>query len=653
MYEDPKSKISQLEKVLDARDDLVSKKIKRHELHDHHANVAGDWDQKEFIVGDEVTPLSKNTGNSLITEGSRKSAWPLKILIGSIIFFVLALLVVAYNFLSGGNVVSGNNIEITVKSPISIAGGEILSFELEIKNNNNVTLVGADLGLDFPSSARNTQDSSEPAKRVQQFLGDILPGQTVKKNFSVILFGLENEKEDIKISLEYKISGSNSLFNKTKNFTTLISSAPVNIVISGPREVNTNQVVDYTVDITSNSTAVIKNLLLKVDYPFGFSYVSSNPATFSKNNLWLIGDLGPGVKRTIKFVGVLSGQEGEERSFNFEVGSQSTTDNLNIDVPFASNGAPITIRRPFVGADIYLNGSTNSEYIASAGSEVETVIKWRNNLAYEVSDVSLVVKINGNMVDKSSIRVDGGFYRSIDNTIVFNKATDKTLARLDPGQEGESIFTFRSFGTNSITGAGLINPTIVLDLAVSGQRLQYGEDQENVLFSDSRKVKITSNPQLSAKALYYIGPFQNTGPVPPKSEQETTYTITWTVINPLNNLSGARVTTVLPPYITWLSAVSPQGEKVDYDAGTGTVVWNIGNISSGAGVVSSAKQVSFQISLLPSVSQIGTAPDLVGDAVLTAKDNFTLTDVSNTFFKLNTRLSNDPYFSPNTETVMQ
>jgi hypothetical protein len=300
-----------------------------------------------------------------------------------------------------------------------------------------------------------------------------------------------------------------------------------------------------------------------------------------------------------------------------------------------------------------LNGEENKEVISSAGGKIEAVIKWQNNLQYEVRDVSITVKLSGNTLDKSSVQVDDGFYRSVDNTIIFNKVTNSALDSLDPGEFGVSNFSFSSFSPGSVTGSGLINPTLVLDISVSGSRVDFQGGVQDVLFADSRKIKITSDPQLLAKALHYIGPFQNSGPIPPKAEQETTYTITWTVTNPLNSLSNARVSAILPPYIKWLGTVSPARENVSYDSGTGLLIWSIGNISAGAGVTSSAKEMSFQISFLPSVDQIGLAPVLVGEMLLTAKDNFTLTEVSNSYPSLSTDLNGDPYFKDGSEKVVK
>jgi hypothetical protein len=499
----------------------------------------------------------------------------------------------------------------------------------------------------------NAADLTTAVKRNQLFLGDILPGKTAKKNLKVVLFGAENEKKNLSMTLEYKVAGSNSLFNKVKVVPILITSAPVSLVVSGPTEINANQAVSFTVEVTSNSTSVIKNLLLKATYPFGFSFSNSSPNAFAKSNTWLIGDLAPGEKRTIKISGMVSGQEGEERGFNFSLGSQSAADTSLIDTAFTSSFSSVTIRRPFVSADVSLNGDQSAEYVTGAGDKIEAIVNWKNNLPYQVSDISIAIKMAGNALDKSAVQVDGGFYRSFDNTIIFDKTTDRTLATLEPGQSGESKFTLRSFSAASVTGSGLSNPVISMAITVGGKTINSNTSAQNILFADSRKIKVTSNPQISAKALYYVGPFSNKGPIPPKAEAETTYTITWTVTNPLNNLTGTRVTAVLPPYTKWLDTISPSSEKISYDSGTGQITWAVGNVSAGAGTVSSAREASFQVSVVPSVSQIGETPDIVGEAILIARDVFTGATVTDAFQAVSTELTSDPYFRIDSSAVVK
>jgi hypothetical protein len=655
MYEDPKSKISQLGKVLDAREDRVTKKIKRHELHDHESNIPEDWDDSATESGEEIvsSPTFSGSAGNLAPQVKKKMSWEIKVLLGSVIFFVIALLAVAYKFLGGGIIVSGDNIEVTVKAPVSIAGGEVLPVEIEVKNNNSVKLVGADLAISFPSGTMQADNISIPLKRSQLFLGDIDPGKSVKKSLKVVLFGSENEKKNIALALEYKVTGSNSLFNKKKDVPVLITSAPVSLVVTGPSDINTNQTVSFDVEITSNSTSVIKDVLLVATYPFGFTFSNSSPNTFAKNNLWLIGDLVPGEKRNVKITGNVSGQEGEERGFNFTLGNQSKTDLNTIETPFNTSFSSVTIRRPFVSADLYLDESDAAEHVAVAGAKIKGVVKWKNNLSYQVSNVSIIVKLTGNALDKSSVEVDDGFYRSVDNVIIFDKSTDPVFASLDPGQDGESEFEIKSFSPTSITGSALSNPVIIAEISAQGKVTGDTNQSENVSFFDFRKIKITSDPSIFAKALYYVGSFQNKGAIPPKAEAETTYTVTWTVTNPLNGLSGARVSAVLPPYVKWLEVVSPSSEKMSYDANTREVIWSLGNISAGAGNVSPAREVSFQISFLPSVSQIGEVPPLVGVATLSARDIFTSAVVSSSFAPVTTNLSSDPYFKSESGKVVK
>ncbi len=649
MYDDPKSKIGQLEKVLNAREDKVSKKAKvRHELHAHESTVPGEWDNSEFAVSDE------EIDNNLGANEAKKMSLAIKILYGSLGFFILAILIVIIKFTFGGNIVSGDNIEVNVKAPISVAGGEMLPIEIEVVNENSVTLLGTDLGVTYPIGAMQANDISAPAKREQIFLGDIAPGDSVFKNLKVYLFGSENEKKEIKLTLEYKVTGSNSLFNKTKNVSVLVTSAPASVVVTGPTEVNTNQSVNYKVEVISNSTSVIKNLLLKVDYPFGFAFGDSDPGTYAnKNNLWLIGDLAPGDKRTINIYGTVTGQEGEERGFNFNLGTRSATDNTVIATPLSTAFSSVTIRRPFVSADVFFNGNNSDSYVAQAGQKVETVIKWRNNLPYPVTDVSIAVKLNGNAIDKSGVQIDGGFYRSYDNTIIFDKTTDKTFASLEPGQSGESKFNLKSFDLGSITGTTLSSPSIYLDINVQGKTVNSGGKVENVSFADARTIKLTTNPRLSVKSLYYIGPFKNFGPIPPRADQETTYTIVWTVTNPLNPISGTRVVGTLPTYMTWIGQVSPASEKVDYDQNSRQVVWSLGNIPAGAGIFSPAREVAFQVAIRPSVTQIGSAPSLLNNINLSARDNFTTSNLSQSVDSVSTSLSNDPYFQADNDRVLK
>ncbi|MEI6528494.1 MAG: hypothetical protein WCO10_02360 [bacterium] len=635
MADESKSKLSQLEKALYAKDNRIPVEVKRHNLSDKIFDIKTDWQHDESVFA-EPDYNEK-------TVKAPKIIW--KILWGAVIFCLIAVGVAAYKFLGGTNMVSGNNIEVAVKAPVSIAAGQQVSFEIKITNNNKVNLLAPDLQITYPNGAQKSDGTGAGLKRTAESIGDMSPGQTVVKTSNFILFGEQNEVKNIDITIEYRVPGSNAIFDKTKTIPISISSAPVTININAPTDINTNQTATFGVELVSNSQSIINNLALKVDYPFGFVYKNSSQKPVLQNNVWLIGDMAPGSRRTITFSGVLQGQEGEERGFNFTVGTSGGKDqNYQITTLLVSGHTPVTIRRPFVSADLAIGGISSGDVVAYSGVPVESVVNWQNNLAYPVNDVSILVKMSGNDLDKNSIKVDGGFYRSIDNTIIFDKNYTEGLKTLASGAAGAGKFSFNSFSPQSVTGAALSNPTIHLDITVSGVRTDTGSNLPEILYSDSRNVLVSSFASLSAKALYYVGPFTNTGPIPPAAEKETTYTVTWTVTNSINNISGAKVVATLPAYVKWLGKVSPSGEKVSFDSATNQIVWTVGNMVAGTGINTPAREVSFQVSLTPSLSQVGESPVIVNAATLTAKDSFTGVQVGDSSGSLNTALDSDPYF---------
>ena len=163
--------------------------------------------------------------------------------------------------------------------------------------------------------------------------------------------------------------------------------------------------------------------------------------------------------------------------------------------------------------------------------------------------------------------------------------------------------------------------------------------------SENITIKFPSFLTLTAKTLRNLGPFSNSGPIPPKADKESTYTITWTLANTNNDLKDTLVTASLPAGIDWKSEFSPQGERLSFDPETRVLTWNIGNVSSGTGFTYSPKEVSFKVGITPSVSQIGSAPDLISKLKVEAVDTYTETQIVSDVGSVNTQYSDPSYKS--------
>ena len=133
--------------------------------------------------------------------------------------------------------------------------------------------------------------------------------------------------------------------------------------------------------------------------------------------------------------------------------------------------------------------------------------------------------------------------------------------------------------------------------------------------------------------------------------QETTYTILWSVINSSNNVTAAAVKATLPAYVRWLGVVNPETEKLTFDNSRGEVNWDLGVVDAGLGLTSAAREVAFQVVLLPSISQTGDTPVIVTTPTLTGTDSFTHQLLTNTKRSLDVQITGDSLYQPGVGTV--
>jgi hypothetical protein len=230
-----------------------------------------------------------------------------------------------------------------------------------------------------------------------------------------------------------------------------------------------------------------------------------------------------------------------------------------------------------------------------------------------------VLTFVGPALDKNSVQASNGFYQSGNSSIIWSKSQDPSLANVPPGTTGTYQFSFATLPPGS--GNVLItNPTISLNLQVRGTRKGQTSVPESIGSAASLNVQLASAASVQAQTFHFSGPFTNIGPMPPRAETATTYSIVLTVKNSSNALANTVATTVLPPYVNFMSAIP--GEGVVYDAASRTVRWPIGELKAGVGYTLPTRQAAFQVTLNPSTSQIGQAPALTGPIQLSGTDRF-------------------------------
>lgn len=539
---------------------------------------------------------------------------------------------------------SDKHIEVALDIPVGVRSGDQVDITVRIKNENRVGLENANLTLLYPSGTRTTLDAAKEEKEARGTLGEIREGQTAEWETTAVFLGEENSEKEIEAVLEYRFAGISSVFSKRVTHKLRITASPVNLTVDLLKDVNSGQPIELTVTGISNTGMPLSDVLAKIKYPLGFTYTDAEPKPTFGNDTWKIGTMETGKKFTIKVRGVLTGEDTEERVFQTQVGVGSDKTEREISTVYAQMLSPITLRRPFIGIDLMVNDKKAEDAVIRFGQPVSGTINWRNNLPdpNKVLQAEIEVKLRGVALDRQSVSAgSGGFYRSIDDTIFWDQRGATELAVLDSRESGSVQFSFRPLPPVSGSGT-LTNPWVTVEVTVRGKRLDESGVTQEIRSFITTNVRVTSEAQFTARSVYYTGPFANTGPIPPRIEKETTYTIIMSIVNTANDIDGATVRGVLPPYAEWTGSISPSRENIVYIPSSHEVIWTPGAISAGTGVTKAPREVAFQVLITPSLSQRGQAPAIFTNITFTAKDTFTGDTIEQAQRNVTTNLSTDP-----------
>ncbi len=618
--EHEKEKIERLRRAMYSRS--LSGKIKdrqRRPLGEHEPIVGEDFEEaQEQVSGSVVAPRAIGL--------ARTTLWWL--LGAAIVFFIGAIGFFGYYFLMGGGSLAAapGNIGISISGPPRVEGGVPTELQIVVGNRNKVPLLLADLVITYPNGTRSPTDFATdlPGQRIP--LGSIEAGGSRQGTVSAVLAGNEGEHANIKVELEYRIQGSSAIFVASSDYSIVFSTSPLSLAVEGNSEIISGQPVQVAVTVASNANTPVKNVLLNVQYPFGFKFASATPPPSSgalpaQAGLWQIGDLSPGQKRTITIQGSLSGERGDDRVFRFIAGTRRNTASTTIETTLAQNSFQVSISKPFLGLTISIGGVTRSNIIVSPGDNVAVRIAWQNNLPTAITDAVIVAKLSGFAIDGTTVHTTDGFYRSNDNIVLWDKTTGGgALSNLAPGAHGTVGFSFTMPSGDALKT--IVNPVLNISINAAGKRISETGVPENLQASASQKIALASALELTARGLYYANPFGSVGPMPPKAGAETTYAMVFTVTNTTNKISGAKVSAHLPPYVRWVGIYSPSSERVTFNQIDGTITWDLGDVAPGVGLGGTPpRQAAIAIGFTPSTSQIGQEPALLQNIQLWGIDS--------------------------------
>lgn len=620
---DDQDQIDEMRKRLYDRGAAVEETV-RHQLSDIKVDVSRDW-----------ASSAPTEESSLATEPAKpKRHYRSFLLIGSLLIFIFVATFSALFYMYGGNQISNDNIQIVFEGPSTIGGGQELSLQVAVSNQNTVPIEAATLILTYPSGTRSSGDIPRNLFEERIPIADVEPGSVKNIPISVVIFGEENTEKQIEATIEYRVDGSNGVFYKDADALSFrITSSPLALRIDNIEKVASGQLVDITMTAVSNAPTTLNNVLITASYPNGFTYESSNPVPIFGQNVWRIDELEPKGSQSITIQGIVSGLTEESFRINFNAGPANPDNQYLVGATLAEGWADYVIERPFIDIAINVAGQGSRDVVLSQGAPSTVEVLITNTLDETVYDMVVEVVPEGNALNEDSIS-SSGFYDSNTKTVRWESSNDSSFAQILPGSSRSLAFS---------VVPGNVRTTASYDLVVNvyARRVAESSAQESLIGTTIAGAKYSSTVVLGSQASL------QSGPVPPEVGETTTYLMTIVAEAGANDVTGGIVETSLPIYVNWLDEYDVQGEVV-YNSVSKQLQWTIGDIPSGQ-----RKELTFPVSIRPSLSQVRSSPVLINKQSLRVNDRFTGALLQDSVPAVRTTLSTEQGYAADSGAVIR
>ncbi len=542
---------------------------------------------------------------------------------GFVIFMIIFFFFVGagfYTYISltkGTNTISTDKINIKVTGPVSVKSGEISDFIVDITNNNNSDLILSDLIVQYPNGSKSPTDRNTDLNNERISVGTIRPGETVRLKNSVIFFGEQNVKKNIKYSYEFNINDSSTVFRTEKDVGVTIEGSPISVTIENVKEINNNQEMNFDITLNSNSESDLKNIQLKVEYPFGFRLLESTPKPVADNNIWSFDNIGPLSSTTIRLKGKFTGEINVDKNFRFTLGIEDpkTKEILTI---LNTQDTQVSIRKPFVVTKLLIDGDNTENKPVGYSQNLKSDLIVTNNLNDAITDVVVEAVIGGVVIDRKSIKSTDGFYDSNKDVVIWDKSLNDGLSKISPGESRELSFNMMTLVSSDSTIQTLRRAVSDITINVRAQRLGENRVPENVTVSTKKQLRLKTDAFFNTAMLYDKGTYS------PEVNKETVFKFVGSISNSANSLKDVTFTAKLPPNTTWKNVYNNIASSgIKYNTSTRELSINLGDIPAGSGIDKTARSFDFKVGFVPTLTQTGQTPVVIQNPTITATDSFT------------------------------
>lgn len=551
---------------------------------------------------------------------------------------IFLLLTVGFLLLYFGT--RGEEARITIQSRGPIEAGELITVPIIFENTSRTTLKEVELSILLPRGSIVEEGGFEkPASlRLAMKLQDLRPSAEGGTEVVVRMFGREGEEKEIQAILSYRPEKLRARFSSKASKLFLIHRVPLGVAIEAPATVSRGQEIEAIVRYTSTAARPFEELSLRLEYPSGFTFTTGDPKPELGDTIWSIGTINPAKEGTIRIRGKISGEEGEVKSFRAELG---ILDRLTKEWT-SYRDTSMTMKIGVTPLSVSATMNNLREGAIAPGTRVEGVIRYKNNTASDLKNITIRAVLEGGLFNLSSLSVEQGTFDQTSRAIVWAGTAKPELRELASGVEGEARFTVETRDRPVIQSESDKNQTIQLQAEILPSLIPEELQGTDLSSRDKVELKVKTRVIFSGRSLFRSSPILNSGPLPPKVGERTKYAVLFEARNFTNDLDSAEVSAFIPPNVKWEGNFLPSDARVTFDEASREIRWRVGRLEAGTGVISPALTLAFQISVVPADSDAGKPMMLVGESSIKGKDAFAGEDIIEVLGPLTTELLEDP-----------
>jgi hypothetical protein len=537
---------------------------------------------------------------------------------------------------------SDKRVTLEITGEDAVSAGEEIQYTLTYRNNNLVSLRNVKLTVNTPNALVDPSLDilGQKVDQVREFeLPELAPrseGQIIIKGR---LIGEKGSVQYLNATLSYIPAIVTSSFETETEFATTISDSPLVIDIQSPLESVSGDLVEYNIAVNNRSNTDLEDIELRLEYPDTFAFVSSNlQATGNGNTVFKIPRLRAKGVYEVKVTGNLGGELQSIKILKAQVG-EFRQGNFTL---YANAQNSTKLSDPYVSIRQVVVNSGNG--VVNAGETLQYEITIRNNTQVRIGEGILKVKLDSNLLDISKLETNGADFDAGENTIIWRANRLPQLKSFPPNEEGKVTFSVPVKSIIPIDDFQDVNYRIKTQVFFESQEVPTQLGVNKLIQGNSSEVKLATRliPKTSIAYTSPVSSIINSGPIPLKLSQTTTFAVSWEIQNLTNDVSGVTLKSTLPANVTWTGQSTTNGiGTLTYNERTKEIVWNIGNIPANTGVLRPLYRAVFQIGITPTRNQLGSEVNLLDAVFYTGKDIFTDKDMSGKIDASSTRQVGD------------